>query len=339
MRAHGSWGIERAEILMSATDPLTEPSMEDILSSIRDAINDDPPPAALPQDTPAPHESPALQAAISNQEETDPFAAGSSAEAAFSAPPPGQRFDPSSHKAHDPFAELTRKLNETRQSVHKQMQAASAPSVPPEPEAAPEEAPPERSRPVLPAFFQDVPDRQEPPSATTSPAPALAQKIEQISGLAEAANKLVEPEREQPAAIDEEPVRDHRGDFSKIVANLSRRPPSYDKPLNSSSADRPVAPAAEPEQLQPFAASAEPDGLREPEFGAVAPSPSLAAVQQPADSKVVASVDELSDAALLDAVVRRMVEPAVKVWLNDNLSRIVTEVVHEEVSRVASKLK
>ena len=42
---------------------------------------------------------------------------------------------------------------------------------------------------------------------------------------------------------------------------------------------------------------------------------------------------------MLDAVLRQVVEPAVKAWLDENLSRIVQDVVREEVRRVASQLK
>ena len=237
---------------MSAVDPVAEPSMEEILSSIRDAINDEAPAgSALPS--------------ING----DPFGAGSSAEAAFSSPPPGQNFDSSTHRSHDPFSELTRKLNETRESVHQQMQQASTPTKPSE---APARAPAAQAEPTVASTFGSKPEEQVP---------------------------------------------DQRAEFSAIVSNLARREPAASIP--------PPAPAPAPPPVQPAARA--PVQPQVPQ-----PDPVIA-------SNAPDSSTSPSDAAMLDAMLRRVVEPAVKAWLDENLSRIVTDVVREEVRRVASQLK
>ncbi len=244
---------------MSAVDPVAEPSMEEILSSIRDAINDDAPTASSPSPL-----------------DGDPFASGSTAEAAFSAPSSGQNFDSTTYRSHDPFSELARKFNETRANVHQQMQQASTPTKPSE----------------------TVPPTQPAEQAAVPVAP-------------EASNS------DQPAA-------DQRTEFSTIVSNLARR--------------QPVPP--------PASADAVHSGV------AVTPAPSIPAsatqsaippVPAPAPTKVQATAPSVSsgsaapsDSAMLDAVLRQVVEPAVKAWLDENLSRIVTDVVREEMRRVAS---
>ena len=245
---------------MSAVDPVAEPSMEEILSSIRDAINDE-----APAGSPIPPIN------------DDPFSSGSTAETAFSTPPPGQKFDTATHRSHDPFSELTRKLNETRATVHHQMQQASTPTKP-----------------------SEAPAQIQPTKPVAAPASVFGAKTE-------------------------EPVHDERAEFTSIVSNLARR-----QPLPPPAPSAPSLDAREPARFG-AAAPAQPTDP--------APSIQVPVQEQSFLSSAAASSAAPSDNAMLDALLRQVVEPAVKTWLNDNLSRIVTEVVREEVRRVASQLK
>ncbi|MEM7424962.1 MAG: DUF2497 domain-containing protein [Pseudomonadota bacterium] len=227
-----------------------EPTMEEILSSIRDAINDD---------------KPSSEASPLNG---DPF--GSS---------PAAGPDPAVPQANasgsqDPFAELSRRLHETRESVHKQMQEASTPSGLTAPQTQSSAAPP--AAPSLEAA-----------AAQATPASGLDTRI------AEAAS-----------------AEDHRNEFSQIVANLSRRAP---EPAESAVAP-PAPPAAAPAPGPAMARSA-----------VSTPSPSLSG--------------ELDERTLMEAVLRKIIEPAVKSWLDENLTRLVTETVRDELRKSGTTLK
>ncbi|MGI9373515.1 MAG: DUF2497 domain-containing protein [Hyphomicrobiales bacterium] len=80
---------------MSAAEPIAEPSMEEILASIRKAISED-------------H-------SLSAESGPDPFGADSPATNAFSNSSDGVSFDTAEHARHDPFAELNAKLEQQAQ--------------------------------------------------------------------------------------------------------------------------------------------------------------------------------------------------------------------------------
>ncbi len=97
---------------MSMAEQAPEPTMEEILSSIRHAINDDKPAPSAP-----PLGSEPLAATASPETNQAPAATAIPA-------------DPDAAREHDPFAALTRRLHETRVDVHRQMQEASTASLP-----------------------------------------------------------------------------------------------------------------------------------------------------------------------------------------------------------------
>ena len=46
---------------------------------------------------------------------------------------------------------------------------------------------------------------------------------------------------------------------------------------------------------------------------------------------------QLDEQQLMEAVLRRIIEPAVKSWLDENLTRLVTETVRDELQKAAPK--
>ncbi len=240
--------------------------MEEILSSIREAINDEVPLAPTP---------------TVNRASPEPE---SSAEAASSSPTPGWNLNSTNHNSHDPLFELTRKLNETRQAIQKQMQQASTSTI--STQGQPE------TRPTEPA-----------------PAPAPVSAIQPVSP-------------EPRAMSSEESIRRSRDEYAKVMSNLS----------NCSVARTQPAPhrASTPQLLQPPQSS---------EFT----EPPAAIANSPTDATslpgATASSAPSDDKAMLTALIRQIVEPAVMAWLDENLSGIVTEIVQDEVQRMVLKLR
>lgn len=344
--------------------------MEEILSSIRQAINEDIP-GTVPETT------------------GDPFASGSSAEAAFATPPPGQAFDATVHETHDPFAELTRKLNETRESVQKQMHGVSsnlktdqpdafsappaespretptqqAPVVPtapltaaPEPqrqvEPAPADAPVTQSAPT-PSVPKPEPHplraavfSSDPAPAQTAPAPKPAESSGGLAALtarvadefrapvqpASPPSPALEPAQAQPepkvaaaSAAPQEPAAQPAP--QPKAPELKWSPPETPAPsMTARPAEPAVTPAIprDPKPAPKVETSAEED-----------PFPKLTAIVERASLEKTSSAK--TDDAMVDLVLRRILEPAVKSWLDENLPKIVTEVVREEVRRVAEQ--
>lgn len=341
--------------------------MEEILSSIRQAINEDIP-GTVPETS------------------GDPFASGSIAEAAFSSPPPGHAFDATVHETHDPFAELTRKLNETRESVQKQMHGVSSNLKSEQPEASsvvpeapsPQPAPPEASAvPTPPTAATPVPTftAAAPPAVQTAPTPSapkpephplraavfssepaptqsapapkatessggLAALTARVAGEFRTPTQQAESAPSRPASVEAEPMQ-----FTP--------PPADPQPAAQPQVpDLKWAPTEPPAPAQTFAP--QPARAAEPELPPVsAPEPKLGAepvVETKAERdlfpKLTAIVERSSleksssaktDDAMVDLVLRRILEPAVKSWLDENLPKIVTEVVREEVRRVADQ--
>ncbi|MCP5080869.1 MAG: DUF2497 domain-containing protein [Alphaproteobacteria bacterium] len=350
---------------MSASNAAAEPSMEEILSSIRQAINEDIP-GAVPENA------------------GDPFASGSSAEAAFSAPPPGQAFDAAVHESHDPFAELTRKLNETRESVQKQMHGVSSNLRSDPPASAPEErfqteaqpAPPppvkaeapaptpepptlapweaaapapeiEEPKSIRAAIFSAAP--QETPPGETADAAAAAGALQALTArVADQQKTPVEPPKPAPEPVPTPAPEVAEAPAAKpasALASISEGTAISPMPeLSWASADRsaPTQSAAleKPEFIKP--ASFDKPAPSAPETAPVAkpktdtdPFPKLTAMVERGITESAGSVK--TDDAMADLVLRRILEPAIRSWLDDNLPDIVTEIVRDEVRRVASQ--
>ncbi len=357
---------------MSASNAAAEPSMEEILSSIRQAINEDIP-GAVPENT------------------GDPFASGSSAEAAFSSPPPGQAFDAAVHESHDPFAELTRKLNETRESVQKQMHGVSStlkteasseaaeapvqapeqppvvaekPATPPEPMFSPPPnpqvgldqpiQPPHQEPATEPTNVAPAPPSPEPEparAASFSAAPAEMAPPEEPANTLAAAGTLQaltarvaeEQKTEQVPVFGSQPETVAQAQAEETPAAL---PQSSDDADGAGKSQVPELSWASAElsaaiQSSPIEEPSAPDPVVQPPEPAVAPNadrdpfPKLTAIME--RGAVESKGSEKTDQAMTDLVLRRILEPAVRAWLDDNLPKIVTEVVREEVRRVANQ--
>ncbi|NNF80787.1 MAG: DUF2497 domain-containing protein [Rhizobiales bacterium] len=349
---------------MSASNAAAEPSMEEILSSIRRAINEDIP-GAVPENG------------------GDPFASGSSAEAAFSAPPPGQAFDAAVHESHDPFAELTRKLNETRESVQKQMHGVSsnlrseqpaseeapqaeaqtapppafqaeapAPAASPEPVPAPEPqeavAPApirEEAEPIRAATFSSTP--QAAPFGDIADGPAAAGALQALTArVADQQKTSAEPPKpapvaepapevavEAPAKPASEPASISAGTAKSVMPELSWASAERSAPTQSAPLEKPefIKPASFD---KPAASAPEPAPAAKPQTE-TDPFPKLTAMVERGITETAGSVK--TDDAMADLVLRRILEPAIRSWLDNNLPDIVTEIVREEVRRVASQ--
>ncbi len=192
---------------MSAAEPAAEPSMEEILASIRKAISED-------------H-------SLSAEDGPDPFGADSPATSAFSNTKDGSVFDSAAHARHDPFAELNAKLE---QQAQRQEQAASEEPAPP---PAVDPAPPAVNAQPTKSVFDEIeevfaqrrettqpanpsepaqPAAQEPAQKEPEPAqPEIkqsepARELEPVQSAAQQPEPVREPEPEQPAAQQPEPA-------------------------------------------------------------------------------------------------------------------------------------
>ncbi len=244
-----------------------EPSMEEILSSIREAINDQVPLAPAPT----------VDRASPEPE--------SSAGAVSSSPPLGWNLDSANHGSHDPLFELTRKLNETRQAIQKQMQQASTSTISTQgqPETRPTEPPPPASAPL----------------------------------------RATQPVSPEPRVMSsKESIQRSRDEYAKVLSNLSKRSIARPQPASPRvSTTQPLPPPQSSDFTRPPAATAK----RPPDTTFL--------------SGATASSAPSDDKAMLTALMRQIVEPAVIAWLDENLSGIVTKIVHDEVQRMALKLK
>ena len=158
---------------------------------------------------------------------------------------------------------MTRRLHETRENVHRQMQEATTQSV------------------------------------TAAPSPALA--VEAAAAQVSPATNLGNSTATPPAKAD-----DHKNEFSQIVANLSQR-----------SAERTQA-AVPPPPVQT--------------------APAVSTVSN-TYGRAPASTGEIDERILMEAILRKLIEPAVQSWLDENLTHLVTETVREEIRKAGGALK
>jgi uncharacterized protein len=243
---------------MTQPAKVQEPSMEEILASIRRIIADD---------------------------EAKPAAAEKAPPAAAPAPPPAK-------PAPAP--------------------AARAPVEPPPPPAAP--APPKAAAPAPP-----------PPM----PAPAATNSQDDIDALLNGLDEATTPEEIRPAAPEPEPEPDVLELTDEMA--LPEPPP------------QPVFRKVEPPDDLEFTEAAPKAQLREPSFELPPTSPmdSAPMMSRSTVSAVESAFNSLAHTVLsnnartLEDLVKEMLRPMLKSWLDDNLPGLVERIVKAEIERVS----
>jgi cell pole-organizing protein PopZ len=312
-----------ADVTMpQANSAQREPSMEEILASIRRIIEDsdggknqpvNDPGSPRRADAPAVTVEPARPEPVAKAE-VDAF------RAEFRAPePPLAPAAPEPERKPvslaDVQAEMRRALPEAvapvpAPEVAKPLRLADVKaSIPPAPTIQPPAAP-EAKKPVSMADIQALLDRSEPPAPQTAgaatPAPAPApEPIAPVAQAAGAAPAAREPERRwppSPARIEPE-----------ITFDVAPVP----------AARAPEPPAPEPRVAEPVAP----------------PKPAIISAQ--AGRQVAAAFGELSGAFAasrqksFDEMAEQMLRPMLQEWLDNNLPLLVERLVREEIERVA----
>lgn len=265
---------------MTQPAKVQEPSMEEILASIRRIIADDeakpPAPASPPAPPPAaakPAEKLAAPAPAAKPAMTDippskiPAAVATAAKAATPPPPPPPPAPaPAANNSQDDIDALLAGLDETT--------------------TAEEVRPPHPDGDV----FELTDEMAVPTSPPTPPAPQPAAKVP------EAAFQKVEP----------------RDDLEFTESGVSRsmhRPPAYEPPPQ-----RPSAPLAGPHQ-------------------AILSQSTVSAMESAFNT--LANTVLSNNARTLEDLVREMLRPMLKSWLDDNLPGLVERIVKAEIERVS----
>lgn len=137
-----------------------------------------------------------------------------------------------------------------------------------------------------------------------------------------AAEPAPAPEPEPEPEPEEEPAED--------VLELTERVETVHESVGDIEAYAPSAPAAEPPKPEPAAVREEEETL----------------VSQPSASAAASAFGQLSRSIAMPAqgqtledLVRELVKPLLKDWLDQNLPRIVEEKVAEEVERIARRVR
>ncbi|MDJ0613721.1 MAG: DUF2497 domain-containing protein [Rhizobiaceae bacterium] len=282
-----------------------EPSMEDILSSIRKII----------------------------AEEGSAGTAQAAAQEAPSAEP----------IAEQPNVEMSSELRPSMDATVSEGEAMTA-SLPPVAEAemaAPVEpaySAPETTSNMMSEMPVDhgVPEGVEEDSGSTS----LASIAASIQNVAQGAQATAEPEQaapivediveapvfEEPAAIADEPVA-----AAEEPAVFVEPAPAQEEAVHVEMAEATPAPVAEPVIEAAVALPTEEDMAREEEaFRGALMSPS-------ADNAVAGSFDRLKRSAMddIEATTEAILRPMLREWLDENLPSLVERLVREEIERVA----
>lgn len=311
---------------MSAVEATSEPSMEEILSSIRKAISED-------------HSR-------ANSGAPDPFGSNSPAASAFSKPVEGKQFDTASHAKHDPFAALNAKLDERKHREHNVSPEVRLPEIKTEVRPEPRQ---ERVAPPTPQVEQ-APAPRNPfsqPAAANKPAPAPAAPPPQPRPAAHR-----EPVAPPQRAVAEGPVAP--SEFKPFTQAFATAGKHAAAPAPQQYA--PTQPAPAPQQYAPTQPAPAPQQYV-PTQPAPAPRPapvaqSLASTNEiQTESLLSVTSDAVASAAFnrlsatldtktacsktVEDLVVDILTPILKQWLDQYLPELVEELVRVEIERVA----
>ena len=343
---------------MSAAEPAAEPSMEEILASIRKAISED-------------H-------ALSQEDGPDPFGADSTAASAFSTPPAGKSFDTAENAKHDPFAQLNAKLDERRD--RKEAVQPSAPTTPPQQEPAAQSQPqPSRTivqtaQPKSPVTQQAKPETQPsrpaqqqplsaktksdpPPEQARAPEPRTAPKTEGAfkpfseAFAAGAKKQTARPETRRPEQIEQRQKETETG-RAKTTASSPSIPVASTFQAEFRAQTKPQEPEKPQSTWRERVHGREAGFPLREETKSELPAAS-APRERPASSTNVLSertqsiVSQTIERAknrlglktagslTIEQLVVTMLEPLLKEWLDENLPELVEEILRDEIKQVS----
>ncbi|MGF1632086.1 MAG: DUF2497 domain-containing protein [Kiloniellaceae bacterium] len=292
--------------MSSKPEAQNEPTMEEILASIRRIISEDEPQDAKPAEAApsAPSAPPVVKAKP----------AVAAAPAAVAAPPQPA----ASVRGADNILDLTRMVTEDGSIVD--LEAVNAPEEAAEAEAAAEvPEPPAEEAPDMAAEVEPEPEAAEAP------------EVPEVEDAA-----VAEPVAEEPAA--EEAAQDAAED---AVEDSAADAPEEAAPAEAAPEEE--APEEEaPEEEAPAAASLVPAPVgEESEFvsaaTAVEATASLAAVTKAAMANRQSDAVAIGGGRSLEDLVRQSLAPELKGWLDENLPDLVERIVREEIRKMVRR--
>ncbi len=287
---------------MSAVEATSEPSMEEILSSIRKAISED-------------HSR-------ANSGAPDPFGSNSPAASAFSKPVEGKQFDTASHAKHDPFAALNAKLDERKHREHNVSPEVRLPEIKTEVRPEPRQ---ERVAPPTPQVEQ-APAPRNPfsqPAAANKLAPAPAAPPPQPRPAAHR-----EPVAPPQRAVAEGPVAP--SEFKPFTQAFATAGKHAAAPAPQQYAPTQPAPAPRPAPVAQSLAST--NEIQTESLLSVTSD----AVASAAFNRLSATLDtKTACSKTVEDLVVDILTPILKQWLDQYLPELVEELVRVEIERVA----
>ncbi len=218
--------------------------------------------------------------------------------------------------------------DEAKPAAEKPAAPAAAPAKPEKPAAAapaptPAPPPPAAAKPAAPPPAKPAP----PPPAPAAPAPAVSNSQDDIDALLNGLDEATSAEEIRPAALPEAEVFELTDEMA--VATPPPPQPSFQKVEPED--DLEFAEAAKAPPRQP--------AFEPPPFESAAPSPQI--LSRSTVSAVESAFNTLAHTVLsnnartLEDLVKEMLRPMLKSWLDDNLPGLVERIVKAEIERVS----
>jgi cell pole-organizing protein PopZ len=208
--------------------------------------------------------------------------------------------------------------------------AEKAPAPSPPPASPPPAAPPAAAKPAPPpAAPAPAPKAAAPAPPPSAPTPAASNSQDDIDALLNGLDEATTPAEIRPAAVEAEPEPDVLDLTDEMALPEPPPQPSFRK----------VDP---PDDLE-FTEAAAKAPLREPAFDMSPPSPMDAPpiLSRSTVSAVESAFNSLAHTVLsnnartLEDLVKEMLRPMLKSWLDDNLPGLVERIVKAEIERVS----
>jgi cell pole-organizing protein PopZ len=212
--------------------------------------------------------------------------------------------------------------DEAKPAAEKPSAPAAAPAKPEKPAAA--APPPAAAKPAAPP-----PAKPAPPPAAPAPAPAASNNQDNIDALLNGLDEATSAEEIRPAPLPDVEVFELTDEMA--VATPPPPQPSFQKVEPEDDLEFAEAAAAKPAPRQP--------AFEPPPFETAAPSPQI--LSRSTVSAVESAFNTLAHTVLsnnartLEDLVKEMLRPMLKSWLDDNLPGLVERIVKAEIERVS----
>jgi cell pole-organizing protein PopZ len=223
--------------------------------------------------------------------------------------------------------------DEAKPPVAEKPAAAAAPAKPEKPAAAPAAKAPVMSDippSAIPAAAKAPPPKPAPPAPAPAPAPVVSNSQDDIDALLNGLDESTSAEEIRPAALPEAEVFELTDDMAVAMpppqSSFQKVEPQDDIEFTESAAARALhrQPAFEPPPLESSSAS-----------------PSQQILSRSTVSAVESAFNTLANTVLsnnartLEDLVKEMLRPMLKSWLDDNLPGLVERIVKAEIERVS----